>query len=718
MTAFSMVAVMAAAAYGADDNPPAKDDAKPAADTGTAKKEDAKPASGQAEAKKDDAAAKDSSEGSTDYRNWITVSAGGAIVSGRTSEFQSQHQLPNGAFGGVEDFHYEQDVGKHGLFKVDGRGIFDNHDYGIKLELSNPDKGFVRLGYTQSRTWSDGGGGYFPGTGPGQSSQWVNLYDNALALDRTELTFEAGLRLPKVPQLTFRYTRQTREGSKDATTWGPVTQTGDLSVHNITPSFLGLDEVRNVFALDLKHTLGKTDVGLGFSYERLDNNDTRNDAFNPGQPGASYSTQREDTKSDMFSAHGYASTPLGKRALFSAGYAFTDLDATTTGYRVYGIGYDPDLAQRLPSPNSFDALSSSTHLDQHLINANVFWRPKDTVAIVPSLRIDKEDWSGSSAFGQPALPFTPGAYFAANDRGLLDVAGNLEVRYTGVTNWVFFARGTWRNASGNLNEHLDNTGTGAQVLLRATDDTSWEQKYVAGANWYPLRLLNFAVEYYHKIRDNNYTHTTDSTPNLPGALLVYPAFLTAQGYTTDDVNFRTSWRPRNNLSLVGRYDFQYTAFDSQAAGLAQVQAAQMTSHILSGTATWSPLNRLYLLAGLNYVWDRTDSPAVATTPALQNSRNDYWTANAGLGYALDDKTDFDAQYLFYRAHNFVDNSAFGLPYGAGDTDQGVTAAISRQINRRMRVTLRYGYYVNRDQTSGDHLDYTAHVIYSSLQYRF
>jgi opacity protein-like surface antigen len=231
-------------------------------------------------------------------------------------------------------------------------------------------------------------------------------------------------------------------------------------------------------------------------------------------------------------------------------------------------------------------------------------------------------------------------------------------------------------------------------------------------------LLNFAAEYYHKIRDNNYTHTADSTPNLPGALLVYPAFLTAQGYTTDDVNFRTSWRPRNNLSLVGRYDFQYTAFDSQAAGLAQVQAAQMTSHILSGTATWSPLNRLYLLAGLNYVWDRTDSPAVATTPALQDAKNDYWTANAGLGYALDDKTDFDAQYLYYRAHNFVDNSAYGLPYGAGDSNQGVTAALSRQINRRLRVTLRYGYYVNRDQTSGDHLDYTAHVIYSSLQYRF
>ncbi len=710
LTAFSMAAVMTASAFGGDDATPAQGDAKPAADTSAA--------ADKTDAKKDDDSSKDSSSETKDYRNWITVSAGGAFVSGNKAAFQSDHQIPDGAFGGVENFHYEQDVGKNGLFKVDGRGIFDNHDYGIKLELSNPDKGYVRVGYTQFRTWYDGSGGYFPGTGPGQQSQWLDLYNTDFAVDRSEFNFEAGLRMPKLPQITFRYTRQTREGQEGSTSWGPTSLTGDGSTRNIAPSFLGLDEVRNLFSLDLKHKLGKTDVGVGFSYEHLDNNDSQNEAFNPGQPGGAYATQRDQTKSDMFNAHGFASTPVGKRATFSAGYAFTDLDTDTSGYRVYGIGYDPDLAQRLPSPSTFAGLTGGSHMDQHLIDANLFWRPKDTVAVVPSVRIEKEDWDGTSGFSQPAAPLSAGSYFAADNRGLLDVAGNLEARYTGVTNWVFYVRGTWRNTSGNLDERLDNLGTGANVLLRATDDTSWEQKYVAGANWYPLRRLNFSSEYYHKIRDNSYTHTTDSTPDVPGAILLYPAFLTALGYVTDDVNFRTSWRPLNNLSLVGRYDFQYTTMNSQGEGLADVQAAQITSHILSGTATWSPLSRLYLLAGINYVWDRTDSPATDTTQAILAAQNDYWTVNGGFGYALDNKTDFSAQYLYYCARNFVDNSAFGLPYGAGAKEHSVTASISRQLSRRTRLTLSYSFYTNRDQTSGYNLDYDAHVIYSSLQYRF
>jgi hypothetical protein len=32
--------------------------------------------------------------------------------------------------------------------------------------------------------------------------------------------------------------------------------------------------------------------------------------------------------------------------------------------------------------------------------------------------------------------------------------------------------------------------------------------------------------------------------------------------------------------------------------------------------------------------------------------------------------------------------------------------------------LTYGFFANHDQTSGGNNDYTAHLIYSSLQYRF
>jgi len=30
-----------------------------------------------------------------------------------------------------------------------------------------------------------------------------------------------------------------------------------------------------------------------------------------------------------------------------------------------------------------------------------------------------------------------------------------------------------------------------------------------------------------------------------------------------------------------------------------------------------------------------------------NFRNDYWTVTSGIGYIIDDKTDFYADYYFY-----------------------------------------------------------------------
>jgi hypothetical protein len=106
----------------------------------------------------------------------------------------------HGPFGGIEDFHWEQDVGKGGLFRIDGKGIFDNRDYSVRLELSHPDKGFLRAGFDQSRTWTESGGGYFA-----PQSVWIPPSSPYYALDRGSVWFEAGLRRPDLPELTLRY---------------------------------------------------------------------------------------------------------------------------------------------------------------------------------------------------------------------------------------------------------------------------------------------------------------------------------------------------------------------------------------------------------------------------------------------------------------------------------------------------------------------------------
>jgi hypothetical protein len=702
-----LVLPLALGGLGADSDPAAEPKAtSPAAGE--------KAASGES-AEKEAAEKEAGAATSGDLKNWVEFGVGGTLFNGRRAAYQQRTGLPDGAFGGIEGFHFEQVVGEEGRFRVEGRGIFDNHDYALRFDLTLPEKGFLRAGYREYRHWSDPAGGWFPPT-----QGWYDLYSGALAYDEREVFVEAGLRLPKVPQFTLRYSHSERDGQKDSTIWGETSQTGDRGPRSIVPGIYDLNRIRDLVMADLAHTLGKTRVGVGFRYERQDNDDARWLRRYPGEGPADdrYVTQRDRATADLFGAHATTETPLSDRVKFTAAYGYTDLNSDLGGYRVYGAAFDPDLAQRLPAAGTYENLVGGSLMRQHVGNLNLMARLTDVLVLVPSVRVESRQTDSESVFDAPAAPFSPSTYAAASERSLLDVAEALEARYTGLTNWVFYARGWWLQGSGDLDERLANRTTATEVLFRSTDDNRHAQKYTAGANWYPLRRLSLGAEYYRKIRENDYDHLRDSTPNGPDSINRLPAYLRAQEFTTDDVNCRVTWRPRANLTLVGRYDLQLSEVETRADGRPQLESADLTSHIGSGSVSWVPWARLYLQGTLSYVYDRTETPAAALVPAVQNAENDYWTAQVTAGLACDDRTDLELQYVYYRADNYADNSEFGQPYGAGAEEHGISAGLVRRLSARVQLALRYGFYTSRDALAGGQRDYDAHLIYSTLRYRF
>ncbi len=700
----ALVLPLSVSALPAEDEPPDAEAAKPGAESAATEGETQSGDSAQPEA-------------APDLKNWVEVGVGGRFTSGNEAAGQRRTGVPEGAFGGIESFHYEDGFGKDkaGTFKLDGRGIFDNHDYRVSLDFTMPDQWYVRTGYTEFRTWYNGSGGYFPPT-----DLWLTPYDPELAMDRSQFFIEGGLRLAKLPRLTVRYELNRREGTKDSTSWGASNQTGGQGARSVVPGFLDVDELRHLILADLEHGVGKTTFKVGLRAEFQQNDNTRNLRQYPGEGVSNdrHVTQRDGLDANLFNVHAHVEERLSKKVLLTAGYAYTDLNTDVSGYRVYGSTYDPDLAQRLPSPGTYQSLTGGSLVSQHVGNFNSLISLGSKLALIPSVRVENRNLSGLSDFGQPAAPFSPSSYQGTSERGLLDVSEAVELRYSGLTNWVFYGRGSWLQGTGDLSENLNNRTTATAVLWRSTDDTRESQKYEVGSNWYPLRRLSFGVQYYHKIRDNEFDHTTDSTSNVPGSFSRYPAFLTAQHYDTDDVNFRVTWRPRANLTLVGRYDYQLSSIDSQADALAELQTADLWSQIVSGSVSWIPWPRLFLQAGLSYVNDRTDSPVSDLTPAILDSRNDYWTGHLSAGYVLDDKTDLEVSYFVYRADNYVDNSAYGQPYDSGIEEHGVTAGISRRLSPRTRISLKYGYFTSADETSGGNNDFASNLIYSTFQYRF
>ena len=686
--------------------------------------------------KSESAAATESKpEEATEYRNWVAVGGGSTFVDGDKAAFQQRHSLPRGGFGGVEDFHFEQDVGKRGLFSIDGRGIFDTHDYGVRLNLSHPEKGYLRAGYREFRTWSDGSGGYFP-----QNRQWISLYDEDFELDRGEAWVEGGLTFPGWPELRLKYTHQFRDGTKDSTSWGDTTLTGlpaPNNVRGIVPSFLLIDEKRDIFEADAKHTLGRTDFGVGVRAEFSDNNNSRNIRRRPGEltggtAGSSpdrFLTQKEGVESDLFSAHAFTETRFTEKTRFTMGYSFTTLGTDISGSRIYGADYDPVydpvFARRQQRDEGFLNLAGGSQVKQHVANLNVMLQPWKHLTIVPSVRVEHQDQEGFARFietdvgGAPARTATQVAIENTRERGFTDVSEGLEARYAGLTNWAFYARAEWLQGEGDLKERETEAQTG--LVSRDTDSTRFTQKYVVGANWYPYRRFNLGGQYYYKRRQNDYDHRVDSTTNTPPLGDRYPAFLRQQDFDTHDMNFRVTWRPLASLTLISRYDFQLSTIDTRPDFLTEVQSAESTAHIFSESISWTPFSRLFLQGSINYVLDRTQTPAHDATPGTNlvlNARNNYWNASLLAGIVLTEKTDFQAQYFYYRADNYVDNSAFSQPYGAEAEEHGVTGTLIHRLSKRLHVSLRYGFFTNRDRTSGGHNDYTAHMVSSSLRYVF
>ncbi len=675
-------------------------------------------------------------EGAADFSNWATLSLGSASVDGNKAAFQQRVGLPaNSVFGGVEDFHYEHSLTNKWLLKLDGHGLFDYHDYGLRLDLTREDRGFFRAGYTESRTYYNGSGGFLPG-----ADLWFPLADSELFVDRGNFWVEGGLTLPGWPELRVKYSHDFRDGQKDSTSWGRVSS--PFGARGIGASFYDLDEKRDTIEGEVTHKIGKTDFGAKLTYQWSDRNNSLNFQDLPGTP-SSHVTQKEGVESDLFNVHGWSSTWFNKTTVLSAGYGYTRLDTDLTGSRIYGDQFDPVYDPAVLRGPGFINLSGSSQLNQHVANLSFMFSPAQNWVIVPALKIQHQDVDGVSLY----QPFNPGVVSGINLGGIIipdpnatglvatdtsrrqtTVAPRLEVRYTGITNWLFYARGEWEVDDGELREQ--SRPIDANVLSsppdtdfrRVTDYQGLLQKYIVGANWYPTHKLSLAAQYYYQVRSRDYDHSVDTTPNDTFSINRYPAYLRANDSFTHDANIRLTWRALPNLTSVTRYDYQISTVKTRADLLSTVDSADLNTHIISQSLTWSPLDRLYLQGSISYVLDELTTPvsdSTATPGLVQKSQNDYWFATLGAGIALGKKTDLTADYSYYRADNYDGgNYQVSVPYGASVREHAVSVGLVQRISRNLRCTLRYAYFRSEDQTSGGNNNFDAHVISAGLQYRF
>ena len=555
------------------------------------------------------------------YSNWINFTLGGIIPSGNMAEFNRQNPTLNGPiFGGIDDMHLEQSLGK-ALFSVDARAIFANSDYKVKLMLSVPDVGYISGGFTEFATYSNGNGGYLPDTHLPAGSLFFG--GPQYTLYRGSIWVELGLRVPNLPELTLRYEHAFRNGEKDSTSWGGTNQTGivatpnNSNVRKILPSFLGINESRDIFTFDAKYLIGKpdkvgnTDVNLGMRYE-FDRTDNQLNFANysvpnvnypapagtiplknaPGQANQWLMTNTQQVSLALYDGHISTVTRFGDKLWMTTGFSYATSSSDIGGSRIagpsYASSYSPyyNNVQYANRSGSYINLGGGSSTAATAGILNFMWMPIDSLTISPSFRVECANTNSTSTYltevtqtvgvvntstagvtrQEVTLPAGTASAptLVASHVYLTDISESLQIRYTGIKSLVLYAQCDWDQ---QYESRGDVTPSGSYVLNNTVKNTANKmnfsannqnttQKYAVGANWYPLPGLNAAIQYYLELQDFDQNINTDDPVRGNQRLL-------AQKWTTNDVNFRITWQPLSTLSLVSRYDFQRTVIDSQ-----------------------------------------------------------------------------------------------------------------------------------------------------------
>jgi hypothetical protein len=646
-------------------------------------------------------------------------------VDGDAAKFREDWWMRQGFAGGIEEFWLEETVGKDTKFTVLGRGIYDEEDYTVRLELVKPDLGFVRAGFTQYRKYFDDTGGHHPFFSTPSFSLQQDLF-----LDVGNWFIEAGLTKPNWPKITLGYENQFKEGDKSTLAWGPVSQVPGSQAKRIFPSLKNLDERVDIFKVDIDHTIGKVHMVDQFRYENYRNDTERVDGAQRilSTGGSKYIRVHEEMDDEQFSNAYYVESHVHDKVYVSGGYLFSNVNGEgDMGFDTVSNGVAPFFDRNWHTRNI------SLDRDSHVLNANILVGPFAGFMFNGGVQAEQTDTDGRvDAILQEILP--PAAspnYLAVMSNDRTSLQKNAGVRFTKIPNTVVFADGRWTGESIDVvGRAFENGGLESdRAFLRQTDVDVDRTDYVAGFNTSPIQRANLSAQYRNSRRENGYDHEIDQRTfgGVLGFQEGYPAFITGQEFQTDEVTAKLTVRPINRVSVSFRYQLVATDFNTEtdpvpSLGIpaGEAHSGNYRAHIYSVSATVNPINRLYLTGYFSLTDSRTetfDNHSDAVIPF----EGDVYTIMATAGYALDEKTDVSLDYLFSRACNFEENNAsaaFGLPYGVDNTRRAFYAGIKRQISKNVVARLRYGYFHYDEPTNGNIDDYVAHMAIATCTIRF
>jgi hypothetical protein len=638
--------------------------------------------------------------------NSVTPIVRYVTVKGDEARFRQDWWMKDGWAGGIDEATYQYKINKDWTLNAEARAIFKDEDYKLRLEIANPNVGFMRAGYTEYRKYFEDSGGFFRLFTPPELNPNRDLH-----LDIGDIYFEAGLTLPNLPKVTFGYERQFKNGAKSMLEWGSVTQGGNT--RKTFPSFKDIDETVDIFKVEAEHDIGKVHLADQFHYEYYRYTNDRFDGSTNLASGASQTvTVHEHYTHDAFFNTFRLESHVTDKLYWSFGYLFTTLDG------------DPSLMlNTVPFANNNDknwfTQSVAVQQNSHVLNFNMMYGPfVKGLYLYGGLQGEVTDGNG---FTDATLTqITGGATNSPlavinSDEHKKSLQETFGLRLVSIPYTTVYAEGRWSQEFIDLFEQ--EVDSGVLNFQRDTDTDINRQDYSVGFNTSPLPRMTLSARYRHGIHENDYEHLVDTEEG-------YPAFITAQKFTSDEIMSKLTLRPMSRLSVSFMYQLYAMDIDTTTKSVAilgvpggTIQSGNYDAMIYSVSATVTPISRLYLTGLFSFQDTRTIGFANGD-PAILKYVGNVYTVLSSAGYALDEKTDVTIQYTYSRSDNFTDNSTVGLPLGLDFQRHGLAASLSRRISKNVAARLGYGFYEYNEGSSGGFNDYKAHLASASCSIAF
>jgi len=624
-------------------------------------------------------------------------------VGGDEGKFREDWWMADGWAAGMERFSLERTLPGGGSFRGNARAVFSERDYGLRVELSKQNLGFIHIGYDQYRKYFDDTGGFFAPFSAGG-------YDlnTDLALDIGNFFFDVGFNRPDWPKLTLGYEHRFKDGEKSLLEWGGVTERG--ATRKIYPSFKEIDEDVNIFKGEIDYTvLDRFRLVDQVRYEIYDVATTRYDrALDFDAATSERVTVSEESDYEVFINTIQAeSFMMDDKVYWSIGYRYMNLDGDAS-FRVKTEPFGPEPFDRNWFTRSVDLSQRS-----HIANVSAKAGPFMHVTMYGGVQGDSGETNGDTdAVLWETLPVvgpvSPEALIVT-DRDEKGLEERLGLRYAGIPYTTVYLEGAWRQQSVDLFERELEDGT--LDFERSTETDVNRQRYTIGLNTSPVRRLTFSARYRRSYRDNEYDHEIDTEAG-------YSAFIDRQKFTVDELNARLSLRPtswlRGSLQYMLVMSDIETRYDTPGG---TIETGDYDAHVYSLEMTLMPFAGLYLTGLVSYRDSRTDAFS-NEVPSVVEYESDVLSFAGGAGYALDPKTTLNLQYIFSRSENAQNNAADGLPLGLDHQRHGFVAGVSRHLTDAVDVGFRYGFYTYDEDSNGGIDDYTAHMIAATCSVKF